>query len=173
MMSSQRYTRLGLHSLSKVSYSLQEVSLRSAWVAAGVSVLRVHECGCYLPALSATQPGMYNLCANWCQAWPRVNTCFVIPQDSQWPRLLHCLDVMSTSLSSANLIIGTLQTIKHPMNTQRLARGCCAAIVALALLGDYWYVIPFTTEVLYGMVTAIAAAFGGVMLVLLPIMSEV
>jgi drug/metabolite transporter (DMT)-like permease len=102
-----------------------------------------------------------------------VNTFFVIPQDSQWPRLLHCLDVMSTSLSSANLIIGTLQTIKHPMNTQRLARGCCAAIVALALLGDYWYVIPFTTEVLYGMMTAIAAAFGGVMLVLLPILSEV
>jgi hypothetical protein len=75
---------------------------------------------------------------------------------------------MFTSLSSVNLLLGTLQYCGSRQTNMRVA-SCTLFIVVSAVVGELLK-IPFTAEVLYIGVTATAAAFGGTVLLLLPLL---
>ena len=119
--------------------------------------------------------------------------CFVGAQTTYIASIFHCLDIMFTSLSSAHLILATINdchginsnadsTIHNfPHHFSTLVKKTffivshkhsivvSVVIATAAMLGE-WFRVPFTAEILYIGVTAAAAGLAGYAFVVIPIL---
>lgn len=83
-------------------------------------------------------------------------------------RSLHCLDIMFTALSSANMFVGTLEFLHVRISNLTVAL-VCICLMEASIMGAYFRT-PFWAELLYIGITAVAAAFAGWVLVIWPLL---